>query len=130
LSAWAVQSPSLPLDADMSPDTLVLAMRTHARPAASPAGTQTVSLALTDSRQQGLARVHYRAVMTAEATAIDRTPEVGHVDAAIAASTRDWKACIIGGIPLGRRPQISVTGNADAAARLVIATALTTLHNV
>ena len=31
LSMWAVGSPTLPRDADMSPDTLVLAMRAHAR---------------------------------------------------------------------------------------------------
>ncbi|WP_045747553.1 winged helix-turn-helix transcriptional regulator [Actinoplanes rectilineatus] len=124
LSAWAVQSPSMPLEADMSPDTLVLAMRTHARPPADIPGPRTVSLALTDSRQENLEPVHYRAVMTADATVIERIAEPGRADAAVAASTRDWKACIIGGIPLPRLPGIVVTGDRSAAELLIAATAL------
>ncbi|MEU4623347.1 helix-turn-helix domain-containing protein [Actinoplanes sp. NPDC023801] len=124
LSAWAVQSPSMPFDADMSPDTLVLAMRTHARPAHHHPGPRTVSLALTDSRQESLSPVHYHAVMTADATTIDRVDEPGITDAAVAASTRDWKACIIGGTPLARLPAISVVGDRDAAELLITATSL------
>jgi DNA-binding HxlR family transcriptional regulator len=130
LSAWAVQSPSLPLDADMSPDTLVLAMRTHARPVLNQPSPQAVSLALTDSRQEGLWPVHYLAVMTADATVIDRVTEPGQSDAAVAASTREWKACIIGGTPLARLPDISITGNRDAAELLVTTTSLSGVRDV
>lgn len=124
LSAWAVQSPSMPFDADMSPDTLVLAMRTHARPVANRPGPRAVSLALTDSRQENVSPVHYHAVMTADATVIDRVTEPGLADAAIAASTREWKACIIGGTPITRLPGISVTGDTSTAELLVAATSL------
>ena len=124
LSAWAVQSPSMPFDADMSPDTLVLAMRTHARPVANHPDPRTVSLALTDSRQENLSPVHYHAVMTADATVINRVTEPGRADAAIAASTREWKACIIGGAPITRLPGISVTGDRSTAELLVTATSL------
>jgi len=131
LSAWAVQSPALPLDADMSPDTLVLAMRTHARPAPSASGRRdptSVSLALTDSRQEGFPAVHYLAVMTAEATVIDRVLEPRRAEAIVAASTRDWKRCLIGGVPLAALPDVAVTGDTAAAERLVVATSLRADH--
>ncbi|HWS31212.1 MAG TPA: helix-turn-helix domain-containing protein [Actinoplanes sp.] len=124
LSAWAVRSPTMPFDADMSPDTLILAMRTHARPVADGSGPRTVSLTLTDSRQDDLPPVHYHAVMTATATVISRVDEPGPADAAVAASTRDWKACIIGGTPLTRMPGITVTGEWGAAELLMAATGL------
>jgi hypothetical protein len=114
----------MPFDADMSPDTLVLAMRTHARPVTNQPGPRAVSLALTDSRQENLSPVHYHAVMTADATVIDRVTELGRADAAIAASTREWKDCIIGGTPITRLPGISVTGDRSTAEHLVTATSL------
>jgi hypothetical protein len=83
-----------------------------------------VSLALTDSRQENLSPVHYHAVMTADATVIDRVTELGRADAAIAASTREWKDCIIGGTPITRLPGISVTGDRSTAEHLVTATSL------
>src|SRR5664279_377462 len=100
LSMWAVQSPSLPLEADMSPDTLVLAMRAHARPAPGLLSAVTVALALLDSRYEGSEPVCYLARLNADSTSIDRVPEPGRADAGVAASTRDSKACIIGGAPL------------------------------
>jgi DNA-binding HxlR family transcriptional regulator len=128
LSTWAVRSPSLPLDADVSPDTVVLAMRAHARPTPGLPGALTVSLALTDSRYEGSQPVSYLARLNGDATTIDRVLEPGRVDAGVAASTRDWKACIIRGIPLARLPGVSVTGDPIAAERLVAATALSTIH--
>ncbi|MFI5937834.1 winged helix-turn-helix transcriptional regulator [Actinoplanes sp. NPDC051494] len=124
LSAWAVQSPSMPFEADMSPDTLVLAMRTHARPVTDQPGPRTVSLTLSDSRQEAPAPVHYQAVMTADATVIHRVAEPGRADAGVAASTRDWKACVIGGTPLTQLPGISVTGDGAIVELLVAATSL------
>lgn len=124
LSMWAVQSPSLPWEADMSPDTVVLAMRAHARPTPGLPSALTVSLALTDSRHEESRPACYVACLKADATTIDRVPEPGRVDAAVTASTRDWKACIVGGTPLGLLPGVSVTGDAGAAEQLVAATSL------
>lgn len=124
LSMWAVGSPALPLEADMSPDTVVLAMRAHARPAPGPATALTVSLALVDSRQEDSRPVCYLARLDAAATTVERVLEPGRVDAGVAASTRDWKACIIGGIPLAGLPGVAVTGDPGAAERLVAATSL------
>lgn len=124
LSAWAVQSPTMPFHADMSPDTLVLAMRTHARPVAAHSDRWEVSLALTDSRQENLEPVHYQAVMTAEATTIDRVTEPGRADTAVVASTHDWKACVLGGAPLDQLPDIAITGDRSVVDRLIAATSL------
>ncbi len=128
LSMWAVQSPVLPLDADMSPDTVVLAMRAHARPTPGPPRALTVSLALMDSRHDDCEPVRYLARLNADSTTIDRVPEPGRVDAGVAASTRDWKACIIGGTPLDLLSGVTVTGDIRAAERLVAATSLSTIH--
>ncbi|MHA7224372.1 winged helix-turn-helix transcriptional regulator [Arthrobacter sp. RHLT1-20] len=49
LSLWAVRSPRPPLHADMSLDTLVLAMLAHARPLAQSSQSWWVALKLTDS---------------------------------------------------------------------------------
>ncbi|GAA1643399.1 winged helix-turn-helix transcriptional regulator [Actinoplanes couchii] len=124
LSAWAVQSPTMPFEADMSPDTLVLAMRTHARPLPAGPGPLTASLTLTDSRQETVDPVHYRAIMTSDATTIERVPEPARADATITASTRDWKACVIGGTPLSQLPGITITGDRGTAELLITATAL------
>ncbi|MEU4689162.1 winged helix-turn-helix transcriptional regulator [Actinoplanes sp. NPDC023714] len=69
LSRWAVRSPSLPLDADMSPDTLVLAMRAHARPAPPNAPESTVGLTLTRDGEPA----HYLATVTPTGTTIEAT---------------------------------------------------------
>jgi len=128
LSMWAIQSPSLPLEADMSPDTVVLAMRAHARLAPGLPTALTVSLALMDSRHEESQPVCYLARLNTDATTIDRVLEPGRVDAGVAASTRDWKACIIGGMPLGLLPGVCVTGDIGAAEQLVAATSLSPLH--
>ncbi len=99
-------------------------LQRHARPVANHPDPRTVSLALTDSRQGNLSPVHYHAAMTADATVIDRVTEPGLADAAIAASTRAWKACIIGGTPITWLPGISVTGDTSIAELLVAATSL------
>ncbi len=124
LSAWAVQSPAMPFETDMSPDTLVLAMRTHARPLADHPGPLSVSLALTDSRQENLPPVHYRAMMTSSTTTINRVIEPAPADATVTASTRDWKVSVIGGVPRTQLPGIAVTGDETIVDLLISATAL------
>ncbi|GHC99851.1 winged helix-turn-helix transcriptional regulator [Zhihengliuella salsuginis] len=129
LSLWAVASPELPLDADMSPDTVVLAMRAHAR-AVGDGPEHTVGLCLWDSRQQektgsgGAEPVYYRARIGAGTTMIVRSTAAESSDAQVSASTRDWKTCLIGGVPLEQLPGVSVSGSPDAVRRLVEATSI------
>ncbi|GAA3698287.1 winged helix-turn-helix transcriptional regulator [Zhihengliuella alba] len=126
LSRWAVSSPALPIEADMSPDTVVLAMRAHARPVPGPAGEQRISLLLTDSRREGADPVGYTALVSEQGTSVvrDEAGDPSRADAWIAATTRDWKACLIGGVPLDDLPGVTVSGDPGAVRRLVGATAL------
>lgn len=124
LSLWAVRSPRLPLDADMSPDTLVLAMRAHARPVADPGQSIRVGIRLKDSRLTDRASVEYLASLTREATVIQKAAASGDVDAVVSSSTRAWKALVIGGEALGSQTDITVDGDRHAVLRLLDATRL------
>lgn len=127
LSRWAVASPGLPLEADMSPDAVVLAMRAHARPVAGLVGECTVLLHLTDSRHDDDGDpVTYLATVSSRGTTVERAPESpSSAHAEVAARTRDWKACVICGIPPEHLPSIRVTGDPAAVAALLSATTLT-----
>jgi DNA-binding HxlR family transcriptional regulator len=121
LSRWAVRSPGLPLDADMSPDTLVLAMRAHARPAPANAPGHRIELILSRGEP-----ARYRATVHPGGTTITAWPDnadAREVDVRVEASTKDWKSVIIGGAPLAAAG-ITVTGSRDAAEALVAATRL------
>ena len=123
LSQWAVGSPRMPFEADMSPDTLVLAMRAHARPVAG--ADRRIGLSLTDSRLPGSRAVDYLATVTAAGSSVVRSPEPdGDVDATVTASTRDWKACVIAGVPLAEATEVVVDGDAGAVEALLAATRL------
>ncbi|MGC0251580.1 winged helix-turn-helix transcriptional regulator [Pseudactinotalea sp. Z1748] len=124
LSLWAVTSPGLPREADMSPDTVILAMRAHARPASGGRGERCVALVLTDSRRPDARPVTYVARMTARATTIERSPEPQRTDAQASATTRDWRACVIGGAPLEELPDVRVSGDESAVRELIVATSL------
>lgn len=124
LSLWAVSSPALPRDADMSPDTMVLAMRAHARPVSGCVNERRVALSLTDSRRQDAEPVTYVARMSMQTTTIDRLLESQHTDAEVSATTQDWKACVIGGVPLERLSNVRVSGSDDAVRQLIDATSL------
>lgn len=119
LSLWAVQSPRLPLEADMGPDTLVLAMRAHARPLPDGAPQRTVALKLSDSRNLGREPVDYLATMTAQGSTITRSLAPDAVDAEVRSSTRAWKSVIIGGAPVIGQEEVLVTGNLGAVQTLV-----------
>lgn len=124
LSRWAVTSPALLREADMSPDTVVLAMRAHARPAPGGPEERRVALVLTDSRLQDAQPITYLARMSTRCTTIDRSAEPRQTDAEVSATTRDWKACVIGGGPLEQQPAIRVSGEAAAVQQLIDATSL------
>lgn len=124
LSMFAVASPELPLAADMSPDTVVLAMRAHARPVAEATDEERVTLHLTDSRLPDTEPVTYLARMSADATRVERAADPPTGDAQVFVTTRDWKACIIGGVPFEELPGVAVSGDRDAVRRLVDSTSL------
>jgi DNA-binding HxlR family transcriptional regulator len=127
LSRWAVRSPRLPTDADMSPDTLVLAMRAHARPAPGTA-PQRIALRLTDSRAAARAAggqpVTYLATVGPAGTTVTKEAATGDVDACVAASTAAWKALVVGGLALQEQNTITITGDAAAVRVLLEATRL------
>lgn len=124
LSMWAVTSSALPWDADMSPDTLVLAMRAHARGDATLPEPVTVNLSLVDSRRTDADPVWYAALITPERASIDRSPTPPPADAEIFATTRDWKSCILGGTLPADLPEIQTTGSQTAIVALIQATRL------
>lgn len=124
LSLWAVNSPALQREADMSPDTVILAMRAHSRPAPGCVVERRVALSLTDSRRQDAEPVTYLARMSARATTIDRSLEPEPTDAEVWSTTQDWKACVIAGAPLERLPNVHVSGSHDTVRQLIDATSL------
>lgn len=124
LSAWAVESPALPWEADMSPDTLVLAMRAHARGLPDLPAPMHVALHLIDSRLSGAVPVSYAARLTLQGTTVERSPASGTADADVTATTADWKACIIGGAPIGGLPGVQTSGSEAAIDALLRATRL------
>lgn len=124
LSRWAVASPTLPRDADMSPDTVVLAMRAHARPAPGLVDERRVVLHLTDSRYDDAEPVTYLATLSDEHTRVERSPEPPAADAEVRATTRAWKACVIGGVALEDLTDVRVVGDDAAVRTLIEATSL------
>lgn len=124
LSLWAVRSPRLPLEADMGPDTLVLAMRAHARPLLADTPGCTVALKLSDSRVADPEPVDYLATLTPTGSTIIKTSAADEVDAEVSTTTRAWKAIIIGGAPVEGNETIKVTGNREFVQALVNSTSL------
>lgn len=124
LSRWALGSPGLPLEADMSPDTLVLAMRAHARPLPRGIRRCRVRLELTDSRMAGAEPIDYLAELTTRGTTVTRTVAGADPDAVVSTTTRAWKAVVIGGVSLGEGHDVTAVGDRDAVTALVNATRL------
>ena len=124
LSMWAVASPGLPTDADMSPDTLVLSMRAHARGVDTLAAPVRVNLFLTDSRLEAPEPAAYSAVVSREGTTIEKVPSPGAADADVHATTAEWKACLMGGAAVADMTDVRVLGSSLAVDALVEATRL------
>ncbi len=125
LSAWAVSSPGLPWNADMSPDALVLAMRAHARPLPTRSQDWVVELVLTDSRTAA-DPVTYHAKLTSAGTTVlrGRGPD-GRAHSKVSATTRGWKHVIMSATAaIGDEPNIAVAGSSVAAQALLDATRL------
>ncbi|ACV08580.1 transcriptional regulator, HxlR family [Jonesia denitrificans DSM 20603] len=127
LSLWAVSSPEFPMDADMSPDALVLAMRAHARGLDSQPSPVTVRLMLTDARLEDADPVTYTATVGPHETTIVKTPDPGPADAIVSATATNWKARIVGAFPLDQVSPLAIEGDASAVDALIEATRLTAL---
>lgn len=124
LSLWAVQSPHLPLEADMGPDTLVLAMRAHARPLPAGSTSRKVALKLTDSRFTGREAVTYLASLTSAGSSINKTSITDGADAEVRSGTREWKSLIIGGAAHDSADGVIITGNQESVNTLIEASKL------
>lgn len=124
LSRWAVRSPRLPLEADMSPDTLVLAMRAHARPVAAGEPIRRVALTLTASRTAEHDPVEYLATVGPGGTTVSKEPIPDDVDARVEATTLAWKALVIGGAAIEDAEAVAVIGDSAAVRALLDATRL------
>ncbi|MEV4715130.1 helix-turn-helix domain-containing protein [Micromonospora sp. NPDC049374] len=124
LSRWAVRSPRLPLEADMSPDTLVLAMRAHARPAPAGDPIRRVAMTLTDSRTAGHQPVEYLATVGPGGTTVSKESIPDDVDARVEGTTLAWKALVISGAPIEGAAAVAVTGAVEAVRALLDATRL------
>lgn len=124
LSFWAVGSSAFPWGADMSPDTLVLAMRAHARSGPEESGRIQVNLFLLDSRLHLSERVSYVATVRPDRTSIDRAPASENADAEVFATTADWKSCVVGADSPASLPALRVTGSLPAVETLLRATRL------
>lgn len=122
LSLWAVESPALPWEADMSPDTLVLAMRSHAHGDHDLTEPISVNLHLADSRLPDSEPVSYLARVTPENTTVERSYSHGPADADLFATTADWKACILGGASPTDLHKLRCTGSEGAIQSLLRAT--------
>lgn len=85
-----------------------------------------MALSLTDPRRQDAEPASYLARVSDRATSITRSPEPASADAEVSSTTRDWKACVIGGIPLERLPDVRASGDDDAVRHLIDATSLRT----
>lgn len=124
LSTWAVASPDLPWGADMSPDTVVLAMRAHARPDEAATEAVRVNLHLVDSRREGAEPVSYSALMSSERTVIEKAPVPPAADAEVSATTVEWKARILGGTNPSDLDGLRIEGSDAAVVSLIGVTSL------
>ncbi|GAA5229587.1 winged helix-turn-helix transcriptional regulator [Arthrobacter cryoconiti] len=124
LSLWAAQSPHLPLEADMGPDTLVLAMRAHAHPLPAGSTSLKIALKLTDSRFIGREAVTYLATLTSAGSSINKTTITDGADAEVHSGTREWKSLVIGGAALDSSEGITITGNQESVNTLIEITKL------
>lgn len=75
LSGWGAQSAQLPLGADMSPDTVILAMRAHARPLPVGADALEVELRVADHRHPSRPAGGYLMTATDSSFTIGKTGE-------------------------------------------------------
>lgn len=124
LAGWGAKSSGLPVEADMSPDTIVLAMRAHARPSPRRAGKEVVLLRIRERSDEPAVRGTYRATMSADATTVVKPTDNDPADhdALVLTSAASLKAVIIAHTPYENFPDFTFSGSAEAVERLLVAT--------
>lgn len=95
LSTWGVRSPDLPWEADMGPDTIVLAMRAHARSAPALERDRSVALLLRDARFADDVPTAYAAVVGPSRCAVEKRTAVDP-DCRIHTDSRTWQHLLFG----------------------------------
>lgn len=125
LARWAVESPTLPWDADMSPDTLILTMRAHARPCPELDEPVAVGLTLSDARRHPHPDpVSYVAVLSADGSSLTKTDIPQSTIATLTTDTRTLKTAVLGHVDLTRHPDAAISGDPTAIDTLLAATRL------
>lgn len=100
LSLWGSQSTEL-RDADMSPDTVMLAMRAHARPdpGPDPEKTHRVEIELADARHDDAAPVSYTSTVEPAGASLIRGGGA-RADVRVATDSRTWQHLVFGRVAL------------------------------
>lgn len=125
LARWAVESPALPWDADMSPDTLILTMRAHARRSPDLDDPVAVEIRLSDARRHPHPDpVSYVAVLTADGSSLAKIDAPQSTVATLTTDTRTLKTAVLGHADLNRHPDAAISGDPAAIDTLLAATRL------
>lgn len=125
LASWAVGSPTLPWDADMSPDTVVLTMRAHARPCPDLDEPVAVFLRLVDARLDPPGGpITYLVKMSASGTIVEKVHDPVPTAATLTTTTRNLKAAILGTGTLDEPPESTIVGDPSAVQHVLDATRL------
>jgi DNA-binding HxlR family transcriptional regulator len=95
LSGWGAQSSRLPRDADMSPDTVILAMRAHARPDPTRKTDLCVDIRLVDARNDGAPPAIYIATLRATECSI-RKADAEQTEISVSTDSRTWQHLLFG----------------------------------
>lgn len=133
LAEWGAQSMTLPLDAAMTPDTIVLAMRAHIDKTARGAKPRRVLLKVRDARDAEAPAVNYLASQTSQGLEILRLQHdaSSDVDAIVACSTEALKRVIIAGGAWDRGDaDVRISGDPVAVGELMEATRFRTSDSV
>ena len=85
----------LPVEADMSPDTVVLAMRAHAQPAPSLERDRRVEIQLVDARYDDATPVAYTATLGPTGCEVDKGAAESP-DARVVTDSRTWQHVLFG----------------------------------
>jgi DNA-binding HxlR family transcriptional regulator len=114
LGRWYSAGPSPDTAGGMTPDAVVVAMRTMAPP--SPAGVPRIVLRLHDARRADPPVQQFHTVAH-DGTVLVAAGAVADPVATVTADSSTWSGVVFGG--LGLIPAVEVTGDRDAVASLV-----------
>jgi DNA-binding HxlR family transcriptional regulator len=100
LSAWGVDSPALPTSAHMSADTVILAMRAHARPRPGRSRGRTVAIVLSDPRNPQRAPARYVATSQTGSVTVIKSEEPAACT--VTSDSDTWRRVVFGELPMSK----------------------------